>query len=164
MTVQIGTTTALLGCDRNANVLGLFTSGPSRMKSQSRNGSLGRGILMGGGLLLIGLVGGVVGGSFTRNFGSSNYTISYADFVSILLTAVSLLMTILAIFLAVIAFVGWNAITGRVAERTEQFLSEGFKEGNALHTLLRTRATEIMYEGVLTLEPAEDDSGPETND
>ena len=103
------------------------------------------------------LVSGVLGGALTRNFGTSSYSLSYADFISIMLTAVSLLMTVLAIFLAVFGVIGWNAIQGRVHQRTEEFLNEGFREGRPLYQMLETRATEIIYEGIIPVVGAEDD-------
>ena len=104
------------------------------------------------------LISGVIGGAVTRNFGTSSYTVSYADFISILLSAISVLMTLLAMFFAVFGLIGWSAITNRVKSRTEDFLEDGFKEGNTLYVMLRARATEIMYEGI---DPV--DGGPESN-
>ncbi|GAA4745711.1 hypothetical protein GCM10023264_08990 [Sphingomonas daechungensis] len=109
------------------------------------------------GVAVLCLVSGVLGGALTRNFGTSSYSLSYADFISIMLTAVSLLMTVLAIFLAVFGVIGWNAIQGRVHQRTEEFLNEGFKEGRPLYQMLETRATEIIYEGIIPVVGAEDD-------
>jgi uncharacterized membrane protein len=116
------------------------------------------------------LVSGLIGAFSTRHFGTSKYTISYADFISVMLSSISVLMTVLAIFLGVLGVIGWNSIEGRVRSRTEEFLNEGFKEGHPLHTMLRERTTEIMYEGVRPLEAAneaddttfEDEDGPET--
>lgn len=98
------------------------------------------------------LLSGVIGGALTRNFGTSNYTLSYADFISVMLTAISLLMTLLAIFFGVLGVIGWNAISRGVQERTERFLVDGFKDGNALHVMLQKRVTEAMYEGVAAIE------------
>lgn len=116
--------------------------------------------------LPIGFIGacvlsGVVGGALTNNFGTSSYTLSYADFVSILLTAISLLVTLLGIVLAVVALIGWNAISEKVKSNTESYLEEGFKEGNDLHTMLRVRATEIMYAGVTPIEDQENPLDPD---
>ncbi len=109
------------------------------------------------GVTFLCLLSGIVGGAMTRNFGASSYTLSYADFVSIMLTAISLLMTVLAIFLGVFGVIGWNAIQGRVHQRTEEFLTEGFKEGHPLYSMLESRATKIIYKGIALL-PAEDEA------
>jgi len=104
------------------------------------------------------LLSGVVGGSLTRNFGTSSYTLSYADFVSIMLTAVSLLMTVLAIFLAVFGFLGWSTIEQKVHGKTEDFLAKGFDKGGRLDRIvveMIERKTEaIMFHGV---QPVSDD-------
>lgn len=98
------------------------------------------------------LVSGVVGGALTRNFGTSNYTLSYADFVSIMLTAVSLLMTVLAIFLAVLGFVGWTTIEQKVHSKTEDFLAKGFEKGERLDLVvveqIERKTEEIMFKGI----------------
>jgi hypothetical protein len=113
------------------------------------------------GVAVLCVVSGIIGSALTRNFGTSSYSISYADFVSIMLTAVSLLMTVLAIFLGVFGFIGWNAIQGRVHQRTEEFLNEGFKEGRPLYQMLETRATEIIYEGIIPVVGDDDEENKE---
>lgn len=87
----------------------------------------------------------------------SSYTISYADFISMLLTAISLLMTLLAFFLGVLGLIGWSAISRGVNERVEKFLEEGFKEGNSLHQLINSKATSAMYAGVETIKASIED-------
>jgi hypothetical protein len=108
-----------------------------------------------GGIVLLCLIAGAVGGALTRHFGTSSYTLSYADFVSVMLTAISLLLTLLAMFFAVLGVIGWNAISAGVRQRTKDFLEEGFREGNALHQMLRKRVDETMYEGVAALSEGE---------
>ncbi len=46
------------------------------------------------GIVALCVFSGVIGGALTRDFGASSYTLSYADFISIMLTAISLLMTV----------------------------------------------------------------------
>jgi len=106
------------------------------------------------------VVSGLFGGTLTRNFGASSYTLSYADFISIMLTAVSLLMTVLAIFLGVFGFIGWNAIEQKVHSKTEDFLERGFKRGGRLDRIVNRRvrdeiarkSEEYMFDGVQELE------------
>lgn len=104
------------------------------------------------------LVSGVVGGSLTQHFGTSSYTLSYADFVSIMLTAVSLLMTVLAIFLAVVGFLGWTTIEQKVHGKTEDFLASGFEKGGRLDRvvveMIERKTEEIMFRGI---QPVGDD-------
>ncbi|WP_188237311.1 hypothetical protein [Sphingopyxis sp. LK2115] len=104
------------------------------------------------------LVSGVVGGSLTQHFGTSSYSLSYADFVSIMLTAVSLLMTVLAIFLAVVGFLGWTTIEQKVHGKTEDFLASGFEKGGRLDRvvveMIERKTEEIMFRGI---QPVGDD-------
>lgn len=104
------------------------------------------------------LVSGVVGGSLTQHFGTSSYSLSYADFVSIMLTAVSLLMTVLAIFLAVVGFLGWTTIEQKVHGKTEDFLASGFEKGGRLDRvvveMIEHKTEEIMFRGI---QPVGDD-------
>lgn len=104
------------------------------------------------GVVVLCLVSGVIGGALTRNFGTSSYTLSYADFVSVMLTAVSLLMTVLAIFLAVVGFLGWTTIEQKVHGKTEDFLAKGFEKGGRLESIvldvIETNSMEIMFRGI----------------
>jgi hypothetical protein len=113
------------------------------------------------------LASGVVGGALTRNFGTSNYTLSYADFVSVMLTAVSLLMTVLAIFLAVAGFVGWTTIEQKVHGKTEEFLASGFEKGGRLDRvvveMIERKTEEIMFNGVQTVREDDVPTGLEDN-
>ena len=112
------------------------------------------------GLVVLCLAAGAIGSAMTSRFGTSDYTISYADFVSIMLTAVSLLITVLAVFLAVVGFVGWTSIEQKTHLKTEEYLKDGFKDGGALDEMLLRRVTEalrakteeIMFEGVSPIE------------
>lgn len=119
------------------------------------------------GVVVLCLASGVIGGALNRHFGMSNYSLSYADFISIMLTAISLLMTVLAIFLGVFGFIGWTSIEQKAHSKTEQFLSSGFADGGRLHRMLferveealRRKTEEIMYEGINPIadEPNKDD-------
>lgn len=90
------------------------------------------------------LVSGIVGGALNRNFGTSSYTLSYADFVSIMLTAVSLLITVLAVFLAIAGVIGWNSIEQKVHTKTEDFLAKGFEKGGQLDRMVYQRVRDVV--------------------
>ena len=115
------------------------------------------------------LVSGIVGGALNRNFGTSSYTLSYADFISIMLTAVSLLITVLAVFLAVAGFVGWTTIEQKVHAKTEDFLASGFAKGGRLDSMvyervtaaIRSKTEELMFEGVERVEDVDATAGGE---
>lgn len=85
----------------------------------------------------------------TRHFGTSEYTLSYADFISVMLTAVSLLMTLLAFFIAGLAYIGWQSVNTKVASEVNSFLRRGFEDGQPLHKMLVEQKDKAMFEGVL---------------
>lgn len=97
-------------------------------------------------LICLCFLSGLIGSTFSRHMGSSSYTLSYADFVSIMLTAISLLMTVLAIFLAVAGFVGWTTIEQKVHFKTEEYLSDGFEEKGRLLEMLNSRLGQAANE------------------
>ena len=75
-----------------------------------------------------------------------------------MLTAVSVLLAALTIFLAVLGVLGWAAISNGVRSRTEFFLNEGFKEGNSLYSLVEARVAAIVYKGIAAIDEADDTS------
>lgn len=101
-----------------------------------------------------------VGAILSRHFGTSAYTISYADFISVMLSAVTLLMTLLGFILALLAYVGWRELNERIKDsvltKTTEFLEEGFREGNSLHRLFEARRRRAAYTGVEPVDPEEE--------
>lgn len=113
-------------------------------------------------IILACLIASGIGGAISRTWGQSQYTISYSDFVSIMLTAISLLMTVLAIFLAVLGFIGWTSIEQRVHSKTEAYLSQlNDKIMKQAENAIREKTNAIMYEGVSAVE--EDERGNSQN-
>jgi len=115
------------------------------------------------GLAILGLVAlcglsSVAGASMSRHFGTSSYTISYADFISVMLSAIAVLLTALTIFLAVLGVLGWAAIAKGVRSRTEEFLADGFQEGEVLYSLVESKIAEQVYRGVGAI-PDENEEG-----
>jgi uncharacterized membrane protein len=116
------------------------------------------------GLAVLGVAGlcvlcAVAGASMSRHFGTSSYTISYADFISVMLSAISVLLTALTIFLAVLGVLGWAAIAKGVRSRTEEFLNEGFREGEALYLLVESQIATQVYRGVGAIPDETEDGG-----
>lgn len=107
-------------------------------------------------LVALCLAAGALGGAMTRHFGASSHTLSYVDFVSIMLTAISLLMTLLAFFIAALAYIGWQSITSKVATEVRSFLDNGFQEGEALHELFVEQKDRAMFEGVFPVDGEQD--------
>jgi len=100
------------------------------------------------------------------------YRINYADFVSIMLTAVSLILAVLGFVLAILAFYGWNSIERKVHSISSNLLERSLgekgelhelvklslKEGGELFTLVRDESNRIIYAGVGTLGEVSEDT------
>jgi hypothetical protein len=96
------------------------------------------------GILALAVVGGLAGGGLTRNYSSASDPIAYADFISVMLTSISLLMALLAVFLAVLGVIGWNAIVTEARVRAERFLDESFQPGSDFSRRLEARAEDVV--------------------
>lgn len=94
-----------------------------------------------------GAIGGVVGSNPNPPSNGSS-EISYADFIVIMLTSVSVLMTLLAFMVAILAYVGWNNIHNKVQKETKNFLSDGFEEGRNLNVMFKQYASELFWSQV----------------
>ena len=103
-------------------------------------------------VLILCIASGLIGGWISRLHGGHDFVLEYADFVSIMLTAASLLITVLAVFLAVAGFVGWTTIEQKVHGKTEDFLAKGLEKGGRLHhmivEMIERKTDETMYRGV----------------
>ncbi|WP_417840177.1 hypothetical protein [Tritonibacter scottomollicae] len=115
---------------------------------------------------------------FTLTAGQANFKsqINYSDFIAIILTAVTVVLGALGFVVAILAFVGWNSIQGRVEEQTERVIAESLEEngelkelvkaslkkGGTLYKLVQDEANRIIYSGILPVGPNdEDDDFPE---
>ena len=133
------------------------------MPRDSRSGKLLANSLRIGLLVVCAVIAGTVGAAASRHFGTSAYTISFADFIAILLSAVTLLITLLGFILALLAYIGWRELNERidnkVVGRTTEFLEEGFQESGPLHKMFHVNAKRASYSGVDPILDNEDDDG-----
>ena len=121
-------------------------------------------ILIAFGAVLLSLLSGAGGALLTQHMGTSTYTLSYSDFVVIMLTAISVLMTILAIIIAVVGVVSWTTISSRVKESAERYLTDGFSKGNHLYVMLQEKSQAAVYSGVDPVDTGDQDERDEYND
>ncbi len=98
--------------------------------------------------------------------------IEYSDFIAILLTAVTVVLGALGFVVALLAFVGWNSIQGRVEDQTQHLISKSLQEdgdlkelvkkslmkGGSLYKLVQDEANRIIYSGI---EPVKEGEGDE---
>lgn len=96
-------------------------------------------------------IGAGVGAAFSRGLNVTwrgSYDIQYVDFIGIVLSALSLLLTVLAIVLAIFGVIGWASFSERLKENTNAFLSRQLSEGQPLYSLIRKEVRDAVYEGV----------------
>lgn len=92
-------------------------------------------------------VGAVLGRSVNISW-KSQLSIEPVDLITIVLSAISVLLALLTIFLAVFALIGWRSINDGVREHSVNFLSGELEEGKPLFILIRDAAVRAMYDGV----------------
>lgn len=94
---------------------------------------------------------GAIGSSIAPDASKDTYNISYADFVVIMLTAVSVMVTVLALIVGVAAYIGWNSIQGKVKSEVRSYLKTGFKPGKPLHNLFMDEKYKASVPGIQPL-------------
>ncbi len=120
------------------------------------------GIVIGGGILY-----GLSSASPIRFVGAPAGPIAqidYQTFISIMLTAVTVVLAGLGFVVAVLAFIGWNSIGNRVSELATTFLKDALDDGGSLHNMVKDEVKEIMYGEIQPVDfDFEDDEQAETD-
>lgn len=98
-------------------------------------------------ITIVSLLSGIVGAVLGAHVGHSTYSVSYADFISILLTSISLMLAILALMVGIFAIIGWTSLSSKVKKDTHEFLRKGFQPGEPLHKLLVNERNKVPFEG-----------------
>lgn len=107
------------------------------------------------GIASVAIVSGIAGGVVTAHFGTSAYTLSYADFVSILLTCLGVMLAIVTLFVGLLAVLGWTSIETRLRDHSIEYIGSELQEGKPLGELVRKAVREAVYEGVSPLDEDE---------
>ena len=88
---------------------------------------------------------------------------TYYEWVTILLVAVTVIVSILAVLLAVLAFVGWGTFDKRVGQTVNEYLTDGFGVNGNLRPQLEEAVERVSYDIPGIPEESEDDSGDDTD-
>ena len=102
-------------------------------------------------IVFLTLVIGVFLGSFIESntnveiIPDNNISITYIDFISILLSSVTAVVSILGILIAILAFIGWQTIGRKVEQTSERLMSEAVGDGGSLHNTVKKEVNRIMY-------------------
>ena len=111
--------------------------------------------------------------TLTQGHAGSFKQIDYADLIALLLTGVTVVLGALGFVVAILAFVGWNSIQGRVEDQTERLIEESLQEdgelkeivkaslkkGGALYKLVQEEADRIIYSGIEPVYSIDEDEG-----
>jgi len=84
-----------------------------------------------------------------QTFGLSALT--YQDFLTAIFTAVTLILSMLAIMLGIMAFVGWQGFQSNVQRLTHKFIREGFDQGGEFREILKDEVDAIATSGISTI-------------
>lgn len=101
------------------------------------------------GLISVALVSGIIGASMASHFGTSSFTLSYTDFVSIMLTCLGVMLAVVTLFVGLLAVLGWTSIEARLRDHSIEYIGSELQDGKPLGDLVRKAVREAVYEGVL---------------
>ena len=74
--------------------------------------------------------------------------LSYADFLTVIFTAVTLILSMLAIMLGLLAFVGWQGFQSNVHRLTTKIIQDGFQESGEFREVLKEEVDAIATSGI----------------
>lgn len=83
--------------------------------------------------------------------------ISYADFLSITLTALSLMVTVLGLFVAAAGVIGWSTLENKLRSHSVEYFARQLEKDAPLRKDLESLFAEIAYTGIEGLKKPEND-------
>jgi len=87
--------------------------------------------------------------------------LSYSDFLTVIFTAVTLILSMLAVMIGVLAFIGWQGFHSNVHRLTQSLIRDGFDEGGEFREVLKEEVESIATSGI---SPIYGDEEQEEND
>ena len=112
------------------------------------------------GLSALAVVSGLVGAALTTRFGTSNIRISYIDFISVILTALGVILTAVTLFVGALAVIGWTSIETRLRSHSIEFIGSELREDKPLGRMVRKAVRDAVYEGVMPADSGEHEDVP----
>ena len=114
------------------------------------NDWLKRSFLVFGGLSAC-ILAGIIGGFAGRHIKAST-DVSYADFIVIILTAQAVIIAALTLFIGILAYLGWSAISRGSLLKAEQIIRKELVKGGKLQAVVTEELKKIQYSGIEGLE------------
>ncbi len=118
------------------------------------SGAVALGVVIGGAVLYGFYAAAPI--EFVNTPSGSVAQIDYPTFISIMLTAVTVVLAGLGFVVAILAFIGWNSIGERVSTLATSFLKKALDDGGSLHNMVKDEVKDIMYSEI---EPVDFDYG-----
>lgn len=103
------------------------------------------------GFLIVAATAGAGASLLLHQFGgptAGNNDVSYADFLSITLTALSLMVTVLGLFVAAAGVIGWSTLESKLRSHSVEYFSQQLEKGAPLRKDLEGLFAEIAYTGI----------------
>lgn len=108
----------------------------------------------------------------------ASHKLEYSDFISLMLTAVSIILAALGFVVALLAFVGWNSIGERVTSLSTKLfhdslsdegdlrsiVRDSLQEGGELYSLVQDEAKDIIYRAIEPINSNDDEDDTDLED
>lgn len=86
--------------------------------------------------------------------------VSYADFLSITLTALSLMITVLGIFVAAAGVIGWSTMESKLKSHSVEYFSEQLAKDGPLRKELEQLIVDVASSGIERLKAPQAEETP----
>lgn len=106
-----------------------------------------RYLAIGAGAFVCAGVGAAFGNKINISW-QSGPNIGPVEFTTIVLSALSVMLTVLTIFLAVLAFIGLSTINKRLEDHSKNYFDKNLKKGTAAFAMVEEVVREVLYSGV----------------
>lgn len=90
--------------------------------------------------------------------------LNYVDFLSITLTALSLMITILGFFVAAASVIGWSTIENKLKDHSITYFKEQLSKDGNLRSEFEELISAIAYEGIENIKAQQDAGGGGENE
>lgn len=92
---------------------------------------------------------------------SPSLDLNYVDFLSITLTALSLMITVLGFFIAAASVIGWTTIESKLRDHSVNYFKEQLEKNGPLRNDFEDMIASIAYEGIENIKAQKENSASE---
>jgi hypothetical protein len=111
------------------------------------------------GFVGLAVLSGLVGAALASHFGTSSLSISYVDFISVVLSALGVLLMVVTLFVAILAVIGWTSIESKLRAHSIEFIGSELRDDKPLGQMVRKAVRDAVYEGIMPAD--EEEAQPE---